>query len=107
MDKEFIPLDELRLVIKESVREVLAEFQISRITTYGNYMTVDQLCDESGYCKHSIYQMSYRKQIPGAVKLGGKLMFETRAVLAWIKDGCPTVRNEKALPRIAAREGNP
>ncbi len=86
---------ELRQIIEPTVERAVAkalEKVLGNKPKYGRLINVDQLCNESGYSKHSIYQMSSGKQIPGAVKIGGKLMFETRTVLAWIEDGCPKLQ---------------
>ena len=87
--------NELRQIIEPTVYKAVAdalEKVLGNKPKYGRFMTVEQLGKESGYSKHSIYQMSCNKQIPGAVKIGSKLMFETIIVLDWIKDGCPKQR---------------
>ena len=56
---------------------------------YGNKMTPKQVCAESGMALQTLYQKKCNGQIPGAVKLGGKLFFETAVVLPWIEAGCP------------------
>ena len=92
---ELIIENELRQIIEPTVERAVAkalEKVLGNKPRYGRFMTVDQLAKESGYSKHSVYQMSSNKQIPGATKIGSKLMFETQSVLAWIKDGCPKLK---------------
>ena len=92
---ELIIENELRQIIEPTVERAVAkalEKVLGNKPRYGRFMTVDQLAKESGYSRHSIYQMSSNKQIPGATKIGNKLMFETQTVLDWIKDGCPKLK---------------
>lgn len=57
---------------------------------YGDRMTVEDLMKETGFKKQTIYQKNHDKAIPGAVKVGAKLMFVTAEVTPWIEAGCPT-----------------
>lgn len=78
-------------IVKKAVGDAFRE-AAPKAPKYGRLMTVDQLANESGYSKHSIYQKNCNHEIPGAVKVGNKLMFETSTALEWIKDGCPKLK---------------
>lgn len=87
--------NELRQIIEPTVERAVAkalEKVLGNKPRYGRFMTVDQLAKESGYSRHTIYQMNSNHAIPGAIKIGAKLMFETAIVLEWIKDGCPKLK---------------
>ena len=58
---------------------------------YGSKMTPKQVCSEAGWAMQTLYQKKCNGQIPGAVKIGGKLLFETEIVLPWIQAGCPSI----------------
>lgn len=85
--------NELRQIIEPTVERAVQkalEKVLGNKPKYSRYMTVDQLAQESGYSRHTLYQYNSAGLIPGAVKQGGsKLMFETEVVLRWIGDGCP------------------
>jgi predicted DNA-binding transcriptional regulator AlpA len=87
--------NELRQIIEPTVERAVAkalEKVLGNKPRYGRFLSVDQLAKESGYSKHSIYQMSSNKQIPGAMKIGSKLLFETEVALDWIASGCPKLK---------------
>ena len=52
---------------------------------YGNRMTVEELMAATGYKRQTIYQKNHDGVIPGAVKVGAKLMFITAEVMPWIE----------------------
>lgn len=78
-------------IIRREVSGALKD-AMPKAPKFGRLMTVDQLARESNYSKHTIYQKNSCREIPGAVKIGSKLMFETSTVLEWIKDGCPKLQ---------------
>ena len=78
-------------IVKKAIHEAIKD-SAPKEPKYGRFLSVDQLAKESGYSKHSIYQMSCNRQIPGATKIGSKLLFETQSALDWIKEGCPKLK---------------
>ena len=58
---------------------------------YGDRMTVEDLMKETGFARQTVYQKHSNRAIPGAVKVGSKLMFITAEVTPWIEAGCPTL----------------
>ncbi len=89
----FIPVDQLgswiESIIKDSVKAVLAE-QAGQ-PRYPEFVTAAQAAEITGYSKNSIYQMNHQGRVPGARKIGGKLMFETEALREWVRSGA-TIR---------------
>lgn len=78
-------------IIRREVADALRD-AMPKTPKFGRLMTVDQLAQESNYSRHTIYQKNCNHEIPGAVKIGSKLMFETSTALEWIKDGCPKLQ---------------
>ena len=64
-----------------SVRDEQAECQLPE------RINVTQASDLTGYSKNSLYQMHSKGIIPGAHKVGGKLMIDTQTLRDWVKNG--------------------
>jgi predicted DNA-binding transcriptional regulator AlpA len=64
-----------------SVRDEQTECQLPE------RINVTQASDLTGYSKNSLYQMHSKGIIPGAHKVGGKLMFDTQTLRDWVKNG--------------------
>ena len=64
-----------------SVRDEQSECQLPES------INVTQASDLTGYYKNSLYQMHSKGIIPGAHKVGGKLMFDTQTLRDWVKNG--------------------
>lgn len=79
--------DELRpwldQLIKDAVKVALSEGQ----PRYPEHVAVKQAAEITGYSVNSLYQMNHNHQVPGAHKVGGKLMFETAALQEWVRSG--------------------
>ena len=79
--------DELRpwleQLIKDTVTAALSEGQ----PRYPEFVSPAQAAEITGYSKNSIYQMNHNGKVPGAHKVGGKLMFETAALQEWVRSG--------------------
>ena len=82
-------LDELRpellQLFKDAVKAALAEKEEQ--PRYPERVAVQTAAKITGYKVNSIYQMHSRKQIPGALKVGGKLMFDTAVLQKWVSSG--------------------
>lgn len=54
---------------------------------FNEKINVTQASELTGYSKNSLYQMHSKGQIPGALKVGGKLMFDTATLRNWVESG--------------------
>ena len=81
-------LDELRpyliALIQEAVRPVIRE---DTGLQYPENVSVEQASEITGYSKNSLYQMHSKGTIPGARKVGGKLLFDTATLRKWVENG--------------------
>ena len=73
-------------IVKEAVEEAFQR-QAEESPRYPEKVAVEMASQITGYSKNSLYQMHSRGQIPGAIKVGGKLMFDTATLRQWVEDG--------------------
>ena len=73
--------------IKEAVAEALREFKAESPERYPEKISVYQASEITGYSKNSLYQMHSRGEVPGAYKVGGKLVFDTATLREWVNSG--------------------
>lgn len=73
--------------IKDAVAEAFQEQMNQEAYCYPKKVTVIQASEITGYTKNSLYQMHSKNQIPGALKVGGKLLFDTEALREWVNKG--------------------
>ena len=73
--------------VKEAVAEALREQQSQEPIRYPEKVSVAQASEITGYSKNSLYQMHSKGKVPGALKVGGKLMFETATLKKWVAEG--------------------
>lgn len=82
-------LDELRpeltKLIQDAVGAALEKQSSSR--RYPEKVGVAQASEITGLRKNSLYQMHSKGQIPGALKVGGKLLFDTATLREWVNNG--------------------
>ena len=76
----------LREVVKDAVIEALKQYAEER-PRYPEKVTVDQATEITGYSRNSLYQMHHRGQVPGAIKVGGKLIFDVATLRKWVENG--------------------
>lgn len=50
-------------------------------------VNITKASEITGYSKNSLYQMHSKGTIPGALKVGGKLMFDTATLRSWVNSG--------------------
>jgi predicted DNA-binding transcriptional regulator AlpA len=50
-------------------------------------INVAQASELTGFSKNSLYQMHSKGQVPGALKVGGKLLFDTAMLRNWVNNG--------------------
>lgn len=74
-------------MVKEAVTEALKEQHSQELPRYPEKVTVAQASEITGYSKNSLYQMHSKGLIPGAVKVGAKLLFDTATLRKWIDNG--------------------
>jgi len=72
----------LTQLVKEAVQSAIEEQKPS----YPEFVNVYVASEITGYSKNSLYQMHSRGQVPGAKKMGSKLLFETAVLLEWIRN---------------------
>ena len=74
-------------MVKEAVAEALREQKSQELPAYPEKVGIAQASEITGFTKNSLYQMHAKGLIPGAVKIGGKLLFDTKALLLWVESG--------------------
>jgi len=90
--------NEIKRILTEAVTPIITKAVRDELARHEQKQTLPQRLDmkglarETGYSKHTLYQLSCDNRIPGAHKVGGKLMFDTEAVMQWIAEGCPKER---------------
>ena len=79
---------ELSKMIEEAVLAALGKMQ-QQLRRYPDKVNIEQAAEITGYSKNSLYQMHSRGQIPGAMKIGSKLLFRTKELQEWVERGGP------------------
>lgn len=74
-------------VVKQAVAEALKEQNAQERPRYPERVSVALASEITGYTKNSLYQMHSKGKVPGAQKVGGKLMFNTAALQEWVANG--------------------
>jgi excisionase family DNA binding protein len=54
---------------------------------FGEKVNVTQASELTGYSVSTLYQMHSKGQVPGALKVGGKLLFNTETLRNWVETG--------------------
>ena len=70
--------------IKEAASEAIQEQNRQMLHRYPEKVTVAQASEITGYSRNSIYQMHSKGSIPGALKIRGKLLFDTETLRRWV-----------------------
>ena len=76
----------LTKIVKEAVEEAF-RCHAEKSPRYPEKVAVEQASEITGYTRNSLYQMHSRGQVPGALKVGGKLMFDTATLKRWVDEG--------------------
>ena len=74
-------------LVKEAVAEALREQQSQELPAYPEKVGITQASEITGYSKNSLYQMHSKGKVPGALRVGGKLMFDTAMLREWRDNG--------------------
>ncbi len=89
-------LEEIRPVLDEIIRGAVTAALAEGQPRYPERVAVDLAAEITGYSRNSLYQMNHKGLVPGAIKIGGKLMFETKALQEWVRSGAtPTTNTRK------------
>lgn len=81
-------LEQLGLYIADIVMEKFSSYLEQREEChFPEKINVVQASELTGYSKNSLYQMHSKGQVPGALKVGGKLMFDTATLRNWVETG--------------------
>lgn len=80
-------LEEIRPALDEIIRKAVTAALSESQPRYPELVAVAQAAEITGYSKNSLYQMNHKGQVPGAIKVGGKLMFETVVLQEWVRSG--------------------
>jgi len=113
MNSDFSPiLQELRPMIvgllSEAMVAALKQMETAK-PRYPERVNVEKASEITGYSKNSLYQMHSRGLIPGAHKVGGKLLFDTKELILWLEAGGNNknfIRKENGLPQVANKYEN-
>ena len=73
--------------MKEAAAEAYREQAMQEQPRYPERVTVTQASEITGYSVYSLYQLHSRGQIPGALKVGGKLLFHVETLRKWVESG--------------------
>ena len=76
----------LSRIVKDAVAEAFKQ-QADKTPRYPEKVAIDLASEITGYTRNSLYQMHCRGQVPGAIKVGGKLLFDTATLKQWVEDG--------------------
>ena len=74
-------------LVKEAVAEALREQKSQESPRYPEKVGVAQAAEITGLSKNSLYQMHSKGKVPGAMKFGGKLLFDTAELRKWRDNG--------------------
>ncbi len=74
-------------MMKEAVAEALKEQKAQELPVYPEKVGIAQASEITGYSQNSLYQMHSKGTIPGAKKVGGKLLFDTATLRKWVDNG--------------------
>lgn len=85
-------LEQLLNRMKEEVASTVRQTMISVLQDekghdYPERVTVTQASEITGYSKNSLYQMHSQGKVPGAHKVGSKLMFDTATLRKRVAEG--------------------
>ena len=73
-------------IVKDAVKDAFQR-QAEESPRYPERVAVELASEITGYTKNSLYQMHSKGQVPGAIKVGGKLMFDTATLRQWVAKG--------------------
>lgn len=92
MDKFWKTVEQfLREVVKEATKEAYKE-ATEEHRRYGEVVDVKGASEITGLSTNTLYQLHSRGRVPGARKVGSRLVFRVEDLRKWVDDGGVTVR---------------
>lgn len=82
----------LEAVVKEAAKDAVKAALQQGQPRYPERVSVSQASEITRYSVNSLYQMHSKGQVPGAIKIGGKLLFETAALQEWVSSGATPIK---------------
>lgn len=76
---------EIAITVRETMMAVFRDETNRR--DYPERVSIVQASEITGYSKNSLYQMHSQGKVPGAHKVGSKLMFDTAILRKWVEEG--------------------
>lgn len=70
------------------------------------YLNPVQLADLIGWKLQTVYQNHHNGKIPGARKIGGRLLFDTKTIMGWIEDNAIKTKAQKVDDLVAYQPRN-
>ena len=81
-------LDRMREDIASTVRQtMISVLHEEKGHDYPERVSVKVASEITGYSRNSLYQMHSQGKVPGAHKVGSKLMFDTATLRKWAEEG--------------------
>ena len=85
-------LNQLLLKLKPYLTSIVSDVVSSVLEKesrchFNEKINVTQASELTGYSVNSLYQMHSKGQVPGALKVGGKLLFDTATLRNWVETG--------------------
>lgn len=81
-------LEELRPELTKLIQDaVAAAIKADSGSHYPEKVGIAQASEITGYSVNSLYQMRCKGKVPGALKVGGKLLFDTATLREWVEKG--------------------
>lgn len=74
-------------IVKDAVAEALRDQKSQELPSYPEKVGIKQAAEITGYSVNSLYQMKSKGTIPGVVKVGSKLLFDTATLRKWVDNG--------------------
>ena len=74
-------------IVKDAVAEALRDQKSQERPRYPEKVGIKQAAEITGYSVNSLYQMKSKGTIPGVVKVGSKLLFDTATLRKWRDNG--------------------
>lgn len=88
-------LEELTNLVNKAVRDALSSPGRLKGAETPKYLTPVQLSELIGWKLSTVYQNHHNGLIPGASKVGNRLLFDSAIVLTWITENSIPTRAEK------------
>ena len=88
-------LEDFQTIVNKSVRDALSSHERLKGAETHKFLTPVQLSELIGWKLSTVYQNHHNGLIPGARKIGSRLLFDTDIVLAWITENAIPTRAEK------------